>query len=147
METDKTKYRFVEWLSAEEMHEASAQWLSELKFISDEQLFLNNLVTSYTSQLLSSDVFKESKEIIGQLQKAEREVEILLKKVQTHAGQLEIMVDGVDQLKMEKAYIATHKELLIGMRKYKGSYREIKERLFKLVSSVLKKDKQKRLLN
>ena len=60
---------------------------------------------------------------------------------------MEIMLDDVDQPKMEKAYIATHKDLLIAMQAYTVNYREIKDRLFKVVSEVIKKGKQKRLLN
>ncbi|MGI9551072.1 MAG: hypothetical protein ACR2MT_07725 [Aurantibacter sp.] len=141
------KFKYIEWLSAEEMHEAGIRWFSELKFMKDEQLFLNNLITSYTIQLIDSNVFQDSKKIIDQLQHAEKDIIPLLKKVQTHENQLEIMVDDVDQLKMEKAYIDTHKELQISMNEYTARYRAIKQRLFKLVTAVMKKDKQKRLLN
>lgn len=140
-------HSYIEWLSAEEMHEASIRWFSELKFIRDEQLFLNNLVKSFTMQLIDSKVFQDSKKVIDQLQHAEKDIISLLKKVQTHENQLEIIVDDVDQLKMEKAYLETHKELQGSMHEYTQRYREIKQRLFKLVSSLMKKDKQKRLLN
>lgn len=33
------KYNYIEWLDAEEMHETSIGWFSELKFIRDEQFF------------------------------------------------------------------------------------------------------------
>lgn len=140
-------YSYIEWLSSAEMHEASVGWFSELKFIKDEQLFLNNLIKSFTIQLIDSNVFQDSKKVIDQLQRVEKDIIQLLKKVQTHENQLEIMVDDVDQLKMEKAYFETHKELQISMNEYTLRYREIKQRLFKLVSSVMKKEKQKRLLN
>ena len=57
------------------------------------------------------------------------------------------MIDDVDQLEQEKAYRDTHRELTGTMDHYKEDYREIKTGLFKLVSGVLKKEKQKRLLN
>jgi len=43
METIQTQARYVEWLSAEEMHKGSQEWLSELRFIKDEHLFLKIL--------------------------------------------------------------------------------------------------------
>ncbi|HMB65119.1 MAG TPA: hypothetical protein VKN36_18715 [Eudoraea sp.] len=141
------KYTYLEWLSTEEMHEASLRWFSELKFMRDEQMFLNNLVTSYTLQLVDSRIFDESKKVIAQLQKAEKDIVPLFKKVQAHENQLEIMLDDVEQPKMERAYIATHKELLIAMQAYLETYREIKDSLFIVVSEVIKKGKQKRLLN
>lgn len=140
-------HNYIEWLRPEEMHQASILWFSELKFIKDEQLFLNNLIKSFTIQLIDSDIFQESKKVIDQLQKIEKDIIPLLKKVQTHENQLQIMVDDIDQPKMEKAYVETHKELQISMNGYAQDYREIKQRLFGLVSTVMKKDKQKRLLN
>lgn len=141
------RYTYIEWLNAEEMHEGSMRWFSELKFIRDEQFFLNNLVKSFTLQLIDSNIYKDSKKIIKRLQHAEKEIVSLFKKVQAHENQLEIIVDDVDQLKMEKAYLETHKELQIAMNDYTQEYREIKEQLFKLLSSILKKSKQKRLQN
>ena len=147
MNTKERKVNYVEWLSPEEMHDMSIQWFSELMFIKDEQLFPNNLIKSYTIQLTDKGVFEKSKELVAALLKAEKEVVGLLKKVQLHSNQLEIMVDDVDQLKMEKAYKATHNDLLLAVNEYGNSYRNTKERLFKLVSKVMKLDKQKRLLN
>ncbi|ALM06905.1 hypothetical protein SB49_03120 [Sediminicola sp. YIK13] len=147
MNTKERKINYVEWLSPEEMHDMSIQWFSELMFIKDEQLFLNNLIKSYTIQLTDKGVFEKSRELVAELLKAEKEVVSLLKKVQLHSNQLEIMVDDVDQLKMEKAYKATHNDLLLEVNAYGNSYRNIKERMFKLVSKVMKLDKQKRLLN
>lgn len=141
------RYTYIEWLNAEEMHEASIRWFSELKFIRDEQFFLNNLVQSFTLQLIDANIYDDSKKIIERLQHVEKEIVSLFKKVQAHENQLEIIVDDVDQLKMEKAYLETHKELQIAMNDYTQEYREIKEQLFKLLTSILKKGKQKRLLN
>ncbi len=141
------KNKYIKWLNADEMHEGSMRWFSELKFIRDEQFFLNNLVQSFTLQLIDSNLFKDSKKIIAGLQHAEKDIVPLFKKVQAHENQLEIIVDDVDQLKMEKAYLETHKEVQIEMNDYTQRYREIKEQLFKLLTSIMKKDKQKRLLN
>lgn len=147
MKNNSTKYRYVEWLNTEEMHQETKSWLSELKFIRDEQFFLDDLVRSYTLQLIDSAFFNESKQIIEKIRKAEKDLELILKKVQLHETQLKIMMDGVDQLKMEKAYIETHKELINSINEYTRNYRNIKQGLFQTVSALMKKDKQKRLLN
>lgn len=137
----------MEWLRAEEMHEQSKEWFSTLNFMRDEQQFLNNLISSYTLQLIDKKIFEESKQIINELQKEERELIGLMKQVQAHENQLEIMVDDVDQLKMEKAYIETHRELTIAMNAYTENYRKQKRSLFSLLAKVMKKEKQKRLLS
>lgn len=141
------RYKYIEWLNAEEMHEESMLWFSELNFIRDEQFFLNKLVQSFTLQLIDSNTYQDSKKTIARLQHAEKDIVPLFKKAQAHENQLEIIVDDVDQLKMEKAYLETHEELQIAMNDYTLRYRKIKEELFKLLTSIMKKDKQKRLLN
>lgn len=141
------KYKYIAWLNAEEMHEDSILWFSELKFIRDEQFFLNDLIGSYTIQLMNSDSIEKSKKVIEDLQHAEKDIVPLFKKIQAHENQLEIIVDDIDQLKIEKAYLETHEELQIAMNDYTKNYREIKERLFKVLTTIMKKEKRKRLLN
>lgn len=143
----ETTPRYIEWISPEEMHKATLSWVSELKFIRDEQLFLNSLVKSFTSQLIDHKIYDRSKELVGGILDAENELKSLLRKVQVHENQLEIMIDDVDQPKMEKAYRDTHIELMGGMETYLKGYRTLKKELFDLLSKIIKKEKEKRLLN
>ncbi len=147
MEATKKKRRYTEWIHAEEMHEASKRWMSALKFTRDEQLFLNDLVKSYTIELTDGTVFDESKKIVNTILYEEEKVIWLMKKVQAHENRLEIMVNNVDQIAKERAYTKTHWELDTEIQQYMTDYQNIKTRLFKLISKVLKKQKQKRLLN
>jgi hypothetical protein len=147
MNTQQKTYKYIKWISPQEMHEVSLSWFSELSFARDEQLFLNDLVKSYTLQLTDTDVFDESRRIITAISKAEKEVVLLLKKVQAHENQLEIMVDDIDQPKMERAYRDTHRDLLMEIDGYLREYRSLKSSLFRLISKVMKKEKRKRLLN
>jgi len=143
----ETTPRYIEWISPEEMHKATLSWISELKFVRDEQLFLNSLVKSYTSQLIEENIYDKSKELVGAILDAENELKGLLKKVQVHENQLEIMIDDVDQPKMEKAYRDTHLELVNHMDTYLEGYRSLKKQLFDLLGKIIKYEKQKRLLN
>ncbi len=143
----KKKYNYIEWLSAEEMHEETLRWISELKFARDEHLFLNDLVKSYTLDLTEERVFQESKKLIGTLLTSQKEVVQLMKKVRLHENLLEVMVNDIDELIMEKAYLETHRELTFLVQTYLTDYRTLKANLFKLISSIMKQKKQKRLLN
>ena len=147
MKIKEITHRYIEWIDPEEMHRITLLWLSELKFMKDEQFFLNDLIKHYTVQLVDSKIFGKSKEIVSALADLEKEGISLMKKMQAHENKLEIMIDDVAQLEQEKAYRDTHRELTGTMDHYKEDYREIKTGLFKLVSGVLKKEKQKRLLN
>lgn len=145
MQSKNKKHHNTEWPSAEEMHEASLQWMSELKFAKDEQFFLNDLVKAHTMELVDSVVFDESKEVIDAILKSEKKVIELMKKVQLHENLLEVMVNDVSGLKMENAYIETHWQLTSEVQNYMDEYRKLKTRLFQLVSGIMKN--QKRLLN
>lgn len=147
MKIKENTHRYIEWIDPEEMHRTTLLWLSELRFMKDEQLFLNHLIKHYTLQLVDSEIFGKSKIIVTTLADLEKVAISLMKKVQAHENKLEIMIDDVDQIELEKAYRDTHRELTSRIDHYKEEYREIKTKLFDLVSSVLKKEKQKRLLN
>ena len=103
MKIKEKTHRYIEWISPEDMHTETVQWISELKFVRDEQLFLNSLVKHYTSQLADSKYYEESKEIVGLILDEENEAQVLIKKIKAHENQLEIMVDDIDQPRMEQA--------------------------------------------
>ena len=146
MNTKNQKRKYVEWLSAEELHHESLGWVSALHFAEDEQRFLNNLVKENTLDLVDAKVFKEVKPVIAKIDTLEKKLKTLLKQVQLHENQLQIMVDDVDQLKMESAYLETHMDLSREVLDYFEAYRASKTKIFKIISSVMKKRRQKRLL-
>ena len=143
--THKTP-KYVEWLNADVMHEASRNWLSELRFIKDEQRFFENLIKSYTLQLIDSEHFSNSKKLVEMLDTLQKKNKALIETVKTHENELLIMVDGVDQLKKEDAYKAKHRTLIIEINKYFKAYRNFKKRLFNTIEDIMIHEKQKRLL-
>ena len=147
MKTKKIKVKKYEaWLSTETMHTGSLKWLSELRFAKDEQLFFDDLVKSYTLQLIDSKHFMHSKKIIDQLRTQQKETDVLINTVVNHEKGLEIMVDGINQLKEENAYKDEHGKLIIKVSQFLGNYRTLKTQLFTLIKSIIKEGKQKRLL-
>lgn len=138
---------YVAWLSAEELHYNSKNWLSKLRFAKDEQRFLDNLIKDYTLDLIDSTIFSKVKPIITSLGKIEEEFQPLLKRVNLHERQLQIMVDDVDQFKMEEAYVQTHMDLTVEVNSYFEKYQAIKAKVFDMIGSIIKKRKRKKLLN
>ncbi|MCK0159253.1 hypothetical protein [Allomuricauda sp. F6463D] len=147
METKANKRKFREWFSADELHEESKQWFSELQFAKDEQKFLNNMVKDYTLDIIDSDMFKTVQPVVESLNNSEKDLVNLSKKVQLHENQLQIMLDDVNQDKMEAAYLDTHNDLAMEVSDYFVKYKEAKTMIFNIVSNVIKRKKQKRLLN
>lgn len=147
MKTTQKKAKYVEWLSAEVMHKATNNWLSELKFFKDEQVFFDDLVKFYTLQLIDSKHFSESKRLIDQLGEIEKKTNLFINDIETHQNELQIMVDGIDQPKEEESYKKEHRDLIIRVSKFQKEYRMFKKQLFVLIKEIIKESKQKMLLD
>ncbi|MDU8885708.1 hypothetical protein RXV94_06015 [Yeosuana sp. MJ-SS3] len=146
MKTKDKQLKYEEWLSAENMHETSQKWLSELEFIKDECLFFDDLIKSYTLQMLDSKHFVESKKMIDKLSSNQKETDNKIKSIKAHERELKIMVDGIDQLKEEAVYKEQHRKLIINVNEFLKNYRAFKTQLFNLIKKIIKEQKQKRLL-
>lgn len=143
MATTRTSPDYMEWFDATEMHEHSKKWISELSFIKDEQQFLKNLIQSFAIKPLTKLQFDRMAGFKKAIEENQYRLELLFKKVQKHKNQLQIMVDEVNQLDMEKAYKKTHQRLYTMMNLYLLDYRTVKERGFVKLASILKSEKEK----
>lgn len=146
MKKTQTSPKYLEWLSADSIHDEIKKWLSELRFIKDEELFFEDLIKLFTLQLIDTDKFSESKEIINDLKKLRKGNLELIKAIATHEKELQILLDGKDQLKEETQYKEKHRALLIAVKHYFKDYRKIKRDVFKLIKGIMKVEKRKKLL-
>ncbi len=146
MNTTETKMKFAEWLSAEEMHKNSKSWLTELSFIKDEHLFFEDLIKSFTIQLLGEKDFIDIKEIIDAVNRSEKENNMLIEAIKVHESDLQIMIDGIDQPKEEEGYKKEHRELITMISDYLKNYKKLKAQLFEIISKIMKNEKMQRLL-
>ena len=147
MESTQTQARYVEWLSAGQMHQASREWLSELEFIKDEHLFFEDLIKSFTLQLINPEKFSHNKEIIDALNSSQKKTDFFIEAVKVHKNELKIMVDGIDQLKKEEAYKKEHRGLIVEIAEFKETYRTLKTELFEIIKNIKKIEKQGRFID
>ncbi|MFD1614074.1 hypothetical protein [Gelatiniphilus marinus] len=147
MESKAIKVKHYQaWFSAETMHSNSIKWLSQLRFVKDEQQFLDDLVKSYTLKLIDSKHFAKSKTIVRQLNRLQKETHILIDSIVKHEKTLQIMVDGINQIQEENAYRAAHIKLKSQVGDFFIKYRSLKTQLFSLIKGIIKEEKQNRLL-
>ncbi|MGJ5641284.1 hypothetical protein [Formosa sp. S-31] len=147
MKTQDIKNKTSEpWLNADTMHKGSVKWLSELHFVKVEQLFFDDLVKSYTLQLIDSKHLEESKSIVEQLRTSQKETATLLDVIQNHEKGLKIMVDAVHSEQEEEAYRDEHYKLISQVSEFMDHYKALKTQLFDIIKNILKEGKQKRLL-
>jgi len=146
MKTTKTDIKYVEWLSADVMHKNSIEWLSELRFINNELLFFDDLIKSYTLQLIDTKHFDESKKVVDKLGTSHKKTNYLIKIIQVHQNDLKIMIDGLDHPQEEEEYKNEHRKFIILNNEFSKKYRILKNEIFDLIKNILKEQKQKRLL-
>tara|TARA_R110001606_G_scaffold398846_1_gene579218 strand:- start:790 stop:1230 length:441 start_codon:yes stop_codon:yes gene_type:complete len=136
--------KFIKWLSAEDMHNNSKEWLSELEFIKTEHLFLENIINSFALQLIDKIYFSDSKKIIEAINSSIRENEKLIKVIRKHENDLKIMIDEINQPKDEEEYKNEHRNITVIIHKFLKEYKLLKKDLFDMIK---KTQKQKRLIN
>lgn len=141
------RYTYIESFDTEQMHEHSKEWFSELSFSKDEHQFLNNLILSFAVKPLEKADLKQLSDFKNNIAENQKELISLLKKVQKHLNQLEILIDDVDQLKLEKAYRERHKKLLLEVDEYLVKFRSVKQQSFSKLTKLLKKNKRMALGN
>jgi len=143
MKTNRISTKYVEWLKPEDMHESSILWLSELRFIKDEQHFFENLIKSFTPQLIDSKNFPKSKKLIDNLKQLEKRNHTIIETIRVHLNKLEIMVNYIDEPKEEEAYKNRHRELIVNISHYLKDYKAFKTQMFDLIKGAIKIKNQK----
>lgn len=91
MKTDEGKH--TEWLSVERMREISKNWLSDLNFIKDEQLFLEELITSHTQKILEEHSLIRTQNATTALYRTKRGSEKLITQIVQHEFDLKLMIE------------------------------------------------------
>ena len=140
-----SNYKFVQWSSPEELHGDCLLWMSKLRFIKDEQGFLNDLVKNYTLHLLSEELYERATHFIDLLHKEEMEVVQLLEKIMKHCNGLQILLDGVDEIREERKYKEAHYYRKMEVAVYEQEFQKTKRKIFNLVMNIMKKDSRKQL--
>ncbi|QXP59277.1 hypothetical protein [Olleya sp. HaHaR_3_96] len=143
----QSEKNMVEWYSAERMHDMSKTWLSDLNFIKDEQIFLEELITDYTQQIIDDDVLTRAQDAATALLRTKRGNQKLMTALIAHEKDLNLMVDGKNELDKEEQYKTDHIAFIKKVSSFFYDYKAVKSEIFNLVTTLMKRDKQDHLLN
>ena len=146
MEASRENFKYKEWLDAESMHLSTMDWLNNLNFIKDEQKFFEDLIDHYVWQLVDSKNYPKSKELVDQLGKLKTNNTVLIEALNLHRNDLEVLVDGIDELEREEMFKKTHLEFEKIYTDFVSDNKELKQELFDLVKAFMKEDKKNKLL-
>lgn len=140
------KGTIVEWYSAERMHEMSKNWLSDLNFIKDEQVFLEELITNYTQKILEDESLTRAQTATTALYRTKRGCEKLINQIVQHENDLRLMVDGKDEIEKETQYKEEHREITSVISSFYHDYKAVKFEIFELIKDIIKIDKMAHLI-
>ena len=136
----------MEWYSADELHEASQNWLTELAFIRDEHLFFEDIFATFSLQLIEVKGFEEKTEIIDAINESQRLNNNLIKVIKSHDKELKLLVGDIEQRAKEMDYKREHRKLMAKVDEYLKEYKLLKTQLFSIIKEVFKREKQKKLM-
>jgi len=126
-------------------HDQSLQWLNELKFIQDEQKFLENLLSSHFLDLSSPKLFEPTKKIIQNLKDVKKTGNELLHQVQGHNNHLGELVER-NELILKEIVRSEHQKIQKAFENYVLKFKYVKKKIFGVVKIIMKVHKQKLLL-
>ncbi len=147
MAINPTHIKYIKWRSPEGLHEDTIQCISQLQFINDEVNFLNELIKVHTLDLISGTTFEKSSVIVSKLITLQKEFKPLIEQVELHRNKLQTLMDDIDVPDEQEDYKAEHYKLMFESIGFNSKFKKLKKEIFSLISSILKFNKQKRLLN
>ena len=128
-----------------ELHDQTIQWINEIQFMADEQIFLEHLLSSHFLELSSSKLYETAKKLIRKLKEAETTGNDLMDMIQMHNNNLGKLIENFNedgQLTIDREHIAIKKDL----EDYILKFRYVKKKIFGIIKQILKDHKQKLLI-
>jgi hypothetical protein len=138
MELDIKKYY--------ELHDQSVQWINEIQFMTDEQVFLEHLLSSHFLELSSSKLYETTKRLIRKLKEVETLGNDLMDKIQLHNKHVGTIIENFNkeyQVNVDREHQSIKKDL----DSYLLKFRYIKKKIFGIIKAIMKEHKQKLLIN
>jgi len=146
MEMTRSYIKYIEWRNTEDLHEDILHCISELRFIKDEQQFLENIIKNYTLALIDGNVYEKTKEVIRDLSQCKKNLSPLQKKLMAHSNKLQTLLDEVNIPNEMEDYKDEHYPLMFEVIAYYSNFKKVKLNIFNLIKQINKEGKQKRLL-
>ena len=129
-----------------ELHDQSVQWINEIQFMTDEQVFLEHLLSSHFLELSSSKLYETTKRLIRKLKEVESLGNDLMDKIQLHNKHVGTIIENFNkeyQVNVDREHQSIKKDL----DSYLLKFRYIKKKIFGIIKSIMKEHKQKLLIN
>jgi hypothetical protein len=130
-----------------EMYQATNRWISELKFIADEEHFFEDLILDYILAFLDKEHIVKSKKTVDSLKKNQKMGADLLQHLKVHKNRLQGLLDDIKVPNEFEAYRNKHFDWAIQTNTLKERNHKLKKELYVVLKKHLKKNKQKKIMS
>jgi len=127
-------------------HKQTVEWLNELDFIQDEQIFLEHLLSSHFLDLSKPKLYEPTRKVIKKLTDVEITGDELLDTIQIYNKHIATLIESL-QLRDKKELKQEHKRIEKDFEIYILNFKYVKKKIFSMIKEIMKKDKQKLLIN
>ena len=128
------------------LHDDSLKWINELEFISDEQAFLENLLSSHFLELSSSDHYETTRKLMKEIKEVEKAGRNMMDNIELHNKQMATMIESL-QLEYDQRLEAEHEKIQTDFDSYVVKFKYVKKKIFGIIKQIMLDHKQKLLIN
>ncbi|MFP2997324.1 hypothetical protein ABN763_15505 [Spongiivirga sp. MCCC 1A20706] len=133
-------HKYTVWYSAEDMYALGKSWLSEIRFHIDEHAFLEKLLAQHFVKLSTQDYFHKTQQWITELSRNQERAKKLHTTIRKHQNKIEVLIDNENQFEEEAKVKATFNQLIQKYNEYHQQFRNLKQNIFDLISSLMKQE-------
>ena len=130
--------------SVDELHHDAKLWVSEINLIKDEIRFLEHLLSENYIDFLAAGLHKKIEDSVKQISVEKNVGTTLLELINSQEKILSELIK-YESVSSNQNYLESHKKLEVEVSSYIQKYKELKQRIFKVVENVMKKKDQKKL--
>lgn len=128
------------------LHDSSLKWITELDFITDEQAFLENLLSSHFLELSNSNHYEATRKLIKKLKEVEKSGVELTDTIELHNKHMATMIES-RQLEYDEKLEAEHEKIQLEFDNYLVKFKYVKKKIFNMIKQIMLDHKQKLLIN
>ena len=128
------------------LHESSIIWISELEFMKDEEVFMEQLLSSHFLDLSTEKLYESTRKLIKKLKEVELLGEELIEKVRSHNEKIASAIENV-KLNRERDLVKNHMDIGKDFENLILKYRYVKKKIFAVIKEIMIHHKQKLLLS
>jgi hypothetical protein len=121
------------------------QWINELEFIKDEQIFLEHLLGSHFLELSTPELYEPTKKLIKNLKNIENKGNELKVTIKIHKKHIATLIESTGDTQKSES-INEHIIIKKEFENYILNFKEVKKDIFDMIKEIMKKNKLKFLI-